>query len=295
MKVLVTGSTGLIGRALVPALTRAGHDVIRLVRRVPQAGEAAVRWDPARGEIDAPSLEGLDAVVHLAGEGIGDRRWTEAQKARIVDSRIDGTTLLATTLAALDEPPSVLVSGSAIGAYGDTGDTSVTEDAPRGTDFLADLVQKWEAAAAPAAEAGIRVAYPRTGIVLSADGGTLGAQLLPFKLGLGGRIGDGQQWFSWISITDEVAALQWMLDNDVHGPVNLTAPNPVTVNEFARSLGRALRRPALFRVPASILKVGLGEGAAALLDLQRVVPSRAIECGYEYRYPTVASALRDLV
>ena len=243
MKVIVSGSSGLIGRFLVERLEADGLEVVRLVRRPPvDPGEIA--WDPAAGTIDAAGLEGAEAVFHLAGAGIGDRRWTQSYKQEILDSRVLGTSLLASTLAGLERKPAVLVSASAIGWYGDRGDEILDETEPQGDGFLADVTAAWEAAADPAAAAGIRVVHPRTGIVLSKDGGALQRLMLPFKLGAGGRTGPGSQWWSWITRSDEVRALFFLaFSSEMAGPVNLTAPNPVTNREFVDALGAVLHRP----------------------------------------------------
>ena len=297
MRILVTGSSGLVGSALVAALEADGVEVVRLLRRTPTLGERAVRWQPAEGSIDTEGLEGLDGVVHLAGEGIAERRWSAAQKARIRNSRVDGTTLLARTLARLDQPPPVLVSASAIGFYGDGGEDLLTEHTSGGHDFLADVVRAWEDAARPAAEAGIRVVHPRTGIVLSADGGALGTQLLPFRLGLGGRIGDGRQWMSWISIDDEVGALRWLLERELEGPVNLTSPNPVRNTDYTAALGRVLGRPTFLPTPKAALWVRLGrELTESLLYVsQRVVPTKLTSSGFSFRHPELEPALRAVL
>ncbi|MET0804696.1 MAG: TIGR01777 family oxidoreductase, partial [Acidimicrobiales bacterium] len=237
MDVAVTGSSGLIGTALVRSLEGDGHRVRRLVRRPPE-GPDEVRWDPDAGEVDAAGLEGAGGVVHLAGPGIGERRWTDDRKRELREARVEGTGVLARALAGLDRPPAVLVSGSAIGIYGDRGDEVLTEKSDLGDDFLAHLCRDWEAAAQPAADAGIRVATIRSGIVLAPEGGAL-AKLLPlFKLGAGGRMGSGRQWWSWITIDDEIAAIRHLLEHDVAGPVDLTAPEPVTNQELTKALGR---------------------------------------------------------
>jgi uncharacterized protein (TIGR01777 family) len=297
MLILVTGSSGLVGTAVVDALTAAGHESIVLVRRAPHASEAAVQWDPAAGTIDATGLEGVEGVVHLAGEGIAERRWTDAQKSRILRSRTDGTTLLATTLAGLSTPPSVLVSGSAIGAYGDRGDERLTETSTRGDDFLADVVRQWESATAPAIEAGIRVVHARSGIVLSAAGGALAEQLPFFRLGIGGRVGSGRQWMSWISIMDEARALVWLLDHDVGGPVNLVAPGAVTNREFTTTLGSVLRRPTLLPIPKPILWARLGREltAALLYASARVDPKVLTDAGFTFTHADLEPALRCIL
>jgi uncharacterized protein (TIGR01777 family) len=246
MEVAITGATGLIGSALRTHLEAAGHGVVPITR----SGDDGIRWDPAAGVIDAASLEGVGAVVHLAGEGIAEKRWTEAQKARILASRVDGTSLLARTLADLDRPPSVLLSASGANVYRDGGDRELDEDAPHGDTFLGHVVEAWEGATAPAADAGIRVAFLRNGGVFSADGGLL-ARLLPlYRFALGGRIGSGRQYMSWISIVDEVAIIEWLLDHDIAGPVNMCAPVAVTNAEFNAAMGLALHRPAILPIPA---------------------------------------------
>ncbi len=263
MDVLVTGSSGFIGSALVEALAETGHRPIRAVRtdRVP-SGVDAIAWDPDAGKIDAGALEGIDGVVHLAGAGIGDKRWTDDRKRLIVESRTTPTRLLAESLAALQRPPPVLVSGSAIGYYGDRADEPRDEDAPPGDDFVADVCVRWEAAARPAADAGIRLVTIRTGLVLGRGGGLLDRLLTPFRLGAGGRLGDGKQWMSWISIEDEVDAILHALRTpDVSGPMNLTAPHPVTNAEFTRTLARVLHRPAVLPTPLLPLKALLRRGA----------------------------------
>lgn len=296
MKVAVTGSHGLIGTAFVGSLQARGDDVVRLVRQQPQAGEA--RWDPARGEIDAAALEGLDAVVHLAGVGIGDRRWSEKHKRAVLDSRVQGTTLLARTLASLSIKPSVLVSASAIGYYGDRGDEVLREDAGPGTGFLTEVCEQWERSTAPAEDAGVRVAHVRTGLVMSPAGGALKQMLLPFRLGAGGRIGSGRQWWSWIAIDDEIGAILHVLaDDTVRGPVNLVAPNPVTNATFTKTLGRVLGRPTLLPTPTVALKALFGGDAVDEMFLggQRVAPAKLEASGYIFRYPTLEPALRALL
>ena len=296
MDVVVSGSSGLIGTALGAALRRAGHRMVPMVRSSP-AGDA-IGWDPDQGRIDAGGLEGVGAVVHLAGEGIGSKRWNDAQKARIRDSRVRGTALLAGTLATLNRPPKVILSGSAVGYYGDRGDEVLTESSRAGDGFLAEVCAAWEAAAAPAREAGIRVSHLRTGIVLSADGGALPRMLMPFRLGVGGRLGSGSQWMSWISLDDEAGAIVHLLGDDAPaGAVNLTAPNPVTNGDFTAALGRALRRPAAIPVPKIALKAVLGGEMAEelLLSSQRALPTRLLDSGYTFARPDLAEALRAAV
>lgn len=293
MRVAVTGVSGLIGRALVAELGRQGHEVTRLVRR--QAGPGEASWDPAAGTIEAAKLEGHDGVVHLAGVGIGDHRWTAAHKRAVLDSRVQGTHLLACTLAKLAAPPGVLASGSAVGYYGYQSDQMVTEDSPKGSGFLADVVAAWEQAAAPAAGAGIRVATVRSGVVLSAEGGALKKQLLPFKLGLGGRIGNGRQWLSWIAVDDEVAGLIHVLQaGGLRGPVNLTSPAPVTNAEFTATLARLLHRPALVPVPTVALHALFGREMTEemLLGGQRVLPAAIQAAGFTFAHPQLDAALR---
>ncbi|TNY34836.1 TIGR01777 family oxidoreductase [Thermomonospora catenispora] len=291
MRIAITGASGFIGSALTRSLEADGHQVLRLVRREP-TGPAEARWRPG-GEVDTAALEGVHAVVHLAGAGIGDRRWTEEYKRRIRDSRVEGTATLAAALAGLTDRPAVLVSGSAIGYYGDTGDREADEDSPRGEGFLAEVTAAWEAAARPAADAGIRVVLARTGMVLGRGGGALGQRLLPlFRLGLGGRLGSGRQYMSWISLTDQIAALRFLIDSDLSGPVNLTAPRPVTNAEFTGALGRAVRRPAPWAVPAFALRTVLGGFAEeGVLISQRVIPRRLSEAGFRFVHEELTEAL----
>lgn len=293
MKILVTGSSGLIGRELVAELTGQGHQVTRLVRRPPQSGEAA--WDPAAGTIEADKLNGHDAVVHLAGVGIGDHRWTDEHKRAVTDSRVQGTDLLARTLAGLSQPPKVLASGSAVGYYGYESERPVTESSPRGGGFLADVVAAWEEATAPAAGKGIRVVLLRSGVVLTAEGGALKKQLLPFKLGVGGRLGTGKQWLSWISLEDEVAAIIHLLtEESVHGPVNVTSPGPVTNADFTATLARVLQRPAFMPVPTVALHALFGEEMTKemLLGGQHVLPAALQASGFAFAHPSLEDALR---
>ena len=296
MRVAVTGSTGLIGQALVERLEANGHQVVRVVRPGSSQGlgpSTSVPWNPTTSRIEEKGLEGLDAVVHLAGEPIAARRWSEDQKQRIAQSRVKGTAMLAEALARLSEPPGVLVSASAIGYYGSRGDELLDESSSGGDDFLARVCRDWEAAADPARAAGIRVAHPRTGVVLSRSGGAL-AEMLPFfKLGIGGRIGSGQQWMSWITLDDEVSALLWLLEADVEGPVNLTAPEPVTNRELTAALGRALRRPAVLPTPKPALWARLGRELteALLYSSARVAPAALQRRGFTFAHPDIASGL----
>lgn len=296
MRVLVTGSRGLIGTALIERLQSGGHRTTRLVRGAPGAGEVA--WDPAAGAIDRAGLEGHDAVVHLAGEGIGDHRWTAAHKARVLDSRKAGTRLLTEALAGLDQPPAVLVSASAVGYYGDRGDEVLTEDSTPGSGFLADVVREWEAATGPATDAGIRTVLTRTGIVLSDRGGALAEMLPIFKLGAGGRLGSGRQWWSWISLDDHCSAIERALaDTALSGPLNSTAPNPVTNAVLTSTLGRVLRRPAIAPVPKVALAIRFGREMAEemLLAGQRVLPARLDAAGFTFAHPELEGALRAIL
>ena len=296
LRVAVTGSTGLIGRALVERLEAGGHQAVPVVRPGGSRGSdssTSVLWDPTASEMDAGALEGFDAVVHLAGEPIAARRWSTEQKERIAQSRARGTAVLARALAQLSEPPGVLVSASAIGYYGSRGDEELDESSSAGRDFLARVCRDWEAAADPARAAGIRVAHPRTGVVLSRSGGAL-AEMLPFfRLGIGGRIGNGHQWMSWITLHDEVEALLWLLDADVEGPVNLTAPEPVTNRQLTAALGRALRRPTLLPTPKPALWAKLGRELteALLYSSARVAPAVLQRHGFTFTHPDIATGL----
>ena len=287
--IVVAGSSGLIGRALVAELRRQGRAVQRLVRR-PTAGDDEINWDPAAGRLDGAALEGAGAVVNLAGAGIGDRRWTANRKQILWDSRIGSAALLATTVSGLPEPPAVIVSASAMGFYSERGDTVLTEDSEPGQGFLADLCQAWEEAARP--EANVRTVLLRTGVVLAADGPFLRRQLPLFKLGLGGRLGPADRWVSWISPVDVVAAICRLLDSDVSGPVNLTAPNPVTNEEFTRALGRVLHRPAVLPVPVALPSLLLGaEAVAGLTQSARVIPEVLLADGFTFAHTDVTAAL----
>ncbi len=294
MKVAVTGSHGMIGRRLLGELRSAGHEAVRVVRG-DAAGEAAARWDPDAGTIDVTRLAGVDAAVNLAGVGIFDHRWTPAHKAAVTESRVRATTLLAGTLAAMQPRPATLLSASAIGLYGDGGDELLSEASPSGAGFLADVCRRWEAATAPAEAAGIRVAHLRSGIVQSRDGGALAKQLPLFRAGLGGRLGSGRQWLSWISLADEVAAILHALgDERVSGPVNLVAPEPVTNAELTATLAAVLGRPARLAVPRVALEVALGREMARemLLVSQRVEPAVLGRTGFAWRHPRLDEALR---
>ena len=290
MKVVVSGASGLIGSALVPALEAAGHDVVRLVRREAR-GASEVAWDPAAGTIDSAALAGVDAAVNLSGANL-NLRWTAARKVEIRDSRVSSTSLLARTLAELEPRPRVFVSAGGCGIYGDRGDEVLTEESELGTGFLADVGRAWEAAAEPARAAGLRVVSFRQGMVLTRDGGALRQMLLPFKLGVGGRVASGRQWWSWVSLDDLVAAYLFVLEGELAGPVNLASPSPATSAAFAKALGRALHRPAVLPVPAFAIKVLFGErGEAVVLEGQRTLPARLLDAEFEFAYADLDTAL----
>jgi uncharacterized protein (TIGR01777 family) len=293
MKIVVSGASGLIGRPLVARLRGDGHDVVQLVRREPRSAHE-VRWDPATGHLDPSALEGVEGAVNLSGAGVGDKRWSSGYKRVIRDSRVDSTRTLATALAALDPLPSVLLNGSAIGYYGDRGDTELTEQSSAGDGFLAGVVVEWEAATRPAEDAGVRTAHLRTGLVMSRKGGAFGRLFPLFRLGLGGRLGSGSMWWSWITLEDEVAAITHLLTHDVSGPVNLTGPRPVTNAEFTKALGRAMHRPAPFAVPTLALRAGLGEFADEVTSSQRVLPHVLLDSGFTFSHQDVDSACRWL-
>lgn len=295
MKILVTGASGLVGRALVPLLTAEGHEAARLVRSAPGAGD--VPWDPDAGTLGAEALEGFDGVVHLAGENIASGRWNTEKKRRIRESRVRGTRLLSETLAALERPPRVLVSASAVGFYGDRGEDELTEASPAGTGFLSEVCREWEAATEAAEEKGVRVVHARLGIVLSRRGGALAKMLTPFRLGVGGVIGNGRQYMSWVTLDDAAAALGHLLAADtVTGPVNVVAPAPVTNREFTATLGRVLRRPAVFPVPGFMARLAFGEMAEALLLASaRVKPEKLLDSGYAFRHGSLTEGLRHVL
>lgn len=295
VRVAITGSHGLIGSALVDRLRSDGHQPVPIVRATPAAGE--IGWDPRAGRLDPADLTGIDAVVNLAGAGIGDKRWSDEYKRVVLDSRVDATRLVAETMAAATGGPQILLSGSAIGFYGDRGDEELDEGSAAGTGFLSEVVEAWEAATAPAARAGARVVHLRSGIVLAPKGGALGKLLPLFKLGLGGRFGPGTQWMSWIALEDEVGAIVHLLTSTLAGPVNLTAPNPARNAELADTLGTVLHRPTVLPVPTFGPKLLLGgERADALLfDGQRVLPTALLADGYQYVHPTLEGALRSIL
>jgi uncharacterized protein (TIGR01777 family) len=303
MRIAIAGSTGLIGSGLVAALEERGDEVVRLVR--PRTDAEGIEWDPVAGTIDAAALEGIDAVVNLAGRSIGERRWTEREKRLLWDSRVDSTGLLATTLAGLERPPALLVNASAVGFYGDRGDDVVTAGDGAGDGFLAELTVAWEAAAEPAADAGIGVALLRTGIVLSAEGGAIGRLLAPlgprwlspYRWGIGGVVGRGRQWWSWISLEDEIRAILHVIDERLTGPIDLVAPEPATHRRFIKTLGRALRRPTIIPIPPFVVKLLLGPelARALVLEGQRVAPRGLVDSGFEFSTTDLEEGLRAVL
>lgn len=297
MNILITGTTGLIGSALVRSFTDAGHDVAHLVRTLPLAEANAIAWNPAAGELDRKALEGRDAVIHLSGENIMEGRWSHDKKVRMRSSRIDTTQLLATAMAAIEQPPSVWLCASAIGYYGDRGDTVMCEDGAPGAGFLADMCRDWEAAVGPAVEKGIRVVNIRIGVVLSRGGGALAEMLMPFRMGVGGPAGTGRQFISWIHMDDVAGAISHLLaDTSATGPVNIVGPNPVTNAEFARALAAVLSRPAVVRTPAIVLRMLFGAVAdETILSSTRVEPAHLLKSGYAFQYPVLENALRQLL
>ncbi|WP_329369065.1 TIGR01777 family oxidoreductase [Streptomyces sp. NBC_01483] len=291
-RIAIAGASGLIGSALTRSLIADGHEVVRLVRRAPR-GTDELRWDPDGQRMDAGGLAGCAAVVNLAGAGVASRRWTESYKRKIRDSRVRGTATLAEAVASLDERPRVFVNGSAIGFYGETGDRVVDESAPPGEGFLPSVCVAWEGAAAPAQEAGVRTVFARTGLVVAREGGAWGKLFPLFKAGLGGRMGDGRQYWSYISLHDEVAAIRHLIDtSSVSGPVNLTAPTPLTNREITEAMGRVLHRPTVFATPAPLLRLALGDMSGDILGSQRVRPSRLLSSGFTFAFPSIEGALR---
>ncbi|MET0425941.1 MAG: TIGR01777 family oxidoreductase [Actinoplanes sp.] len=297
MRILMAGASGFLGTRLADRLRAAGHDITQLVRH-PARQPGEVQWQPSQGQLDPAVVAAADAVINLAGAGVGDKRWNARYKSLLRSSRVDTTGTLARAIKQLPEAdrPGTLLQSSAIGWYGDTGDREVTEEAPAGNTFLADLCRVWEAAARPAEDAGTRVALIRTGLPVDREGGLLKPLLLPFRLGAGAKIGAGRQWMSWIALSDWLAAMEFLLDRpEIAGPVNVVAPRPVTNLEFTKAFGAALHRPALFAIPGFALDVGLGEFAGELQRSQRVKPAVLERAGFEWTYPDLEAALRAAV
>jgi len=297
MKILVSGASGLIGSALTKAALSAGHTVTPLARQRTSSSPGVIAWDPSAGTLNTTALEGFDAVVHLAGESIAAGRWTAAQKKRILDSRVHGTRLLSNTLAQLRRRPSVLISASAVGFYGDCGDRVLREDSPPGNDFLANVCREWEQATEPASKAGIRVVHLRSGMVLAKEGGALAKMLLPFRMGVGGKIGSGKQYMSWIDLEDEVSVVLHCISRDsIRGPVNSVGPSPVTNLEFTKTLGRVLSRPTIFPLPAAMARILFGEMAdGLLLSSQRALPATLTGEGFNFRHPNLEESFRRIL
>jgi uncharacterized protein len=298
MKILISGSHGLVGSALIKSLIVQGHEVIRLVRHARTVGAPEIEWLPDSGRIDKAQLEGLDAVVHLAGENIGEGRWTSEKKRAILESRVKGTSLLSETLATLQRPPAVLLSASAIGYYGNRGDELLTESSTPGDDFLAHVCKEWEKATTPAAEKGIRTVLTRFGIILDEHGGALAKMLTPFRMGIGGRVGNGKQWMSWVALPDVVGAIQFLIhDRFVNGPVNVVAPVPVTNAEFTKTLGSVLSRPTFLPVPAFGVRLAFGSEMAdsLLLSSQKVEPAVLKERGFAFNFVRLEPALKHIL
>ncbi len=292
MKVVLTGASGLLGPALAASFRTDGHQVVRLVRRTPTAPDEA-QWQPEAGTVDAGALRGAGLVVHLAGVGLGSRPWTPDHRRAVMDSRVRGTTTIAKAVAEHGVP--TLVSASGVGYYGNPGDTVCAEDSPRGTTYVADVAAAWEASTEPAAEAGVRVVPVRTGVVLSAKGGAYGKLLPLFRLGLGGKLGSGRQWWSWIALDDYVRAVRFVVDSDLTGPVNVTAPEPLTNAQMTAAMGRVLHRPTAFTAPGWAMKVPLRDFAVDLLGGQRVVPRRLLDAGFVFAHPSFEPALREVL
>lgn len=294
MRILLAGASGFLGTRLMARLRADGHDTVQLVRR-PAPGPNEFTWSPSAGQLDPAVFAGVSAVINLAGAGVGDKRWTDSYKALIRSSRVDSTSTLATAIAALPagDRPSVLLNSSAVGWYGDTGDQPVEENAPAGEGFLSDVARVWEAATGPAEDAGVRVVRLRTGLPLHRDGGLLKPQLLPFRLGVGGKLGSGRQWVPWIALADWLAAVSFLLErDDIAGPVNVVGPTPVTNAAFGKALGAAVHRPAIMPIPALALQVALGEFAVEALRSSRVLPGVLNQAGFDFRYPDLPQALQ---
>jgi uncharacterized protein (TIGR01777 family) len=290
VKIVVTGSTGLIGTPLVARLRSEGHEVFRLVQREPQRDDE-IAWDPEAGTIDLPELEGLDAAVNLAGANVGGHRWTDAYKREIRDSRVLATRTLVKAMTTLNPLPKVLINASAVGYYGSRGDEELTEDSPGGTGFLADVVRTWEAETEPAAAAGIRVVCARSGLVMARKGGAFGRLMPLLRLGVGGPLGSGREWWPWITLEDEVGALEFLLTSSLSGPVNVCSPNPARQGDIARAIARGLHRPAVIPMPELALRIVVGEFAGDVVASQRELPPRLLAAGYSFRYPTLDVAV----
>jgi len=302
MKILITGGTGLLGRPLCHQLRQAGHEPLVVSRSAVAArtrlgpGIEVVQWQPGRERLPLKALDGVGALINLAGENIGAGRWTVSRKEAILSSRVDTTRALVEAVRGLSNRPEVLISGSAVGYYGPHGNEELTETAPPGTDFLARVCQAWEEEAYKATQLGMRVVTLRTGIVLSREGGSLSRMVLPFRCYLGGPLGSGKQWLSWVHLDDTLEIIRFALEQPtLQGPINVTAPHPVRQEDFAAALGQVLKRPSWLRVPGVILRAGLGEMAEMLLTGQRVIPARLVTAGYRFRYPSLGDALKDLV
>jgi uncharacterized protein (TIGR01777 family) len=297
MKILVSGAHGLVGKALIKSLTRDGHEVVSLVRRERVVGKPEIEWHPNWGQIDAQHLEGFDVVIHLAGESIASGRWTDDKKLKIRESRVKGTTLLSESLARLSRPPAIFISASAIGYYGNRGDELLTEQSAPGKGFLSEVCVAWEKATGAAEAKGIRTVHARFGIILDTDGGALEKMLTPFRMGVGGKLGDGKQWMSWIALDDVVRGLRFLIDNQTaRGATNFTAPNPVTNAEFTKTLGSVLSKPTIFPVPAFAARLAFGEMAdALLLSSARVEPSRLQDEGFKFEYSDLLQALQAIL
>lgn len=296
LRIVVSGSSGLIGSALVPYLRNEGHEIVRLVRREPSPNESEVQWNPVTGTLDANALQSIDASIHLSGANIGAKRWSESRKAEIHNSRVDSTKLLSEALAQLEPRPKVLASASALGFYGDRGSEVLQENAGPGKDFLAESTRQWEEATQAASKAGIRVVNMRFGLVLSPYADLIKRQLPAFKMGVGGKLGNGRQYMSWIHVNDLVRAISHMLNTDeLSGPVNVSSPHPVTNGEFTKAFGSALSRPAIFTVPRFVLKIAFGEIADSMMTSTRMEPTKLRESGFEFEYPEIEGALREVL
>jgi hypothetical protein len=297
MKILVSGAHGLVGKALSTALTNEGHEIVSLVRRDRVVGKPEVEWHPNQGLIDAERIEGFDAVVHLAGESIASGRWNKRKKTAIRESRVKGTALLSQSIARLSRPPTAFICASAIGYYGNRGDELLTENSAPGNEFLSEVCVAWEKASGAAAEVGIRTVNTRFGIILDKNGGALEKMVTPFRMGIGGKVGDGKQWMSWIAFGDVVGGLRFVIENSsLKGPVNFVAPNPVTNAEFTKTLGDVLSRPTIFPVPAFAARLAFGEMAdALLLASQKVAPTRLLENGFGFQYEELKPALKHIL